>query len=278
MIRKPENIPTSIFETSPQFWALFSRYKTKLFNEINMNPSLLNYFKFLLDCPELICFETRSKYFRDFIKKRIHKETLKPFRIDRKEILKSSFNAFKNLSSEDRFLDHIKIDFIGEKGIDQGGLKREWFTLLIEEILRKEAGLFDFSVENSSYKLNPKSTNYEYIRFAGIVIARALIDGQTINANLSIPTRKDILHRPLKFSDLESANKDSYMSLNWIQNNDVDPLDMYFVYSTVNNETIPLKPNGDNIQLTNENKKEFIQLYYEFEIELSIEKTKEKFR
>lgn len=277
VIVKPENIPSNIFDTSPQFWTLFSKYKKKLIDKIDMEPSLLNYYKFLLDYPELISFETRSKYFRNIIRKRIHKESLRPFRIDRKEILKSSFKEFKSLSSEDNFLKHIEINFIGEKGVDGGGLKREWFTLLIEEIFDKETGLFNFSVENSCYKLNPKSTNYEYIRFAGIVIARALIDGQTINANLSIPTWKDILHRPLKLNDLESANKDLYTSLNWIENNNVDPLDMYFVYSTVNNETIPLKPNGDNIKLTNENKKEFIRLYYKYELESSIEKQKKSF-
>ena len=32
------------------------------------------------------------------------------------------------MKSEDHFLDKIEIDFIGEKGIDGGGLKRECFT------------------------------------------------------------------------------------------------------------------------------------------------------
>ena len=76
---------------------------------------------------------------------------------------------------------------------------------------------------------------------------------------MSIPTLKDILHRSLKHSDLESSNKDLYTSLDWIQNNDADSLDMHFVYSTVNNKTIPLKPTGDKIKLTNENKKEFVR-------------------
>ena len=37
----------------------------------------------------------------------------------------------------------LKIDFVGEEGIDAGGLRKEWFLLLIREVFDEAYGRSD---------------------------------------------------------------------------------------------------------------------------------------
>lgn len=50
------------FETSPKFWDHYSKHMNWIKVKIDKDP-LLNKFKFLLNCPELISFNTCSLYF-----------------------------------------------------------------------------------------------------------------------------------------------------------------------------------------------------------------------
>jgi hypothetical protein len=56
-------------------------------------------------------------------------------------IMKSSYNATRWLSESD-WAKLFVIEFDGEPGIDQGGLRREWFELVTKELFKPDNGLF----------------------------------------------------------------------------------------------------------------------------------------
>ena len=67
----------------------------------------------------------------------------------------------------------------------------------------------------------------------------------------------------LNYFDFEDYDPEYFKTLKWILENDVSVLDLTFSYETNHFGIIkekPLKPNGDNITVTNENKKEYIKL------------------
>ena len=49
--------------------------------------------------------------------------------------LSSNFHEYLNLSL-------LKVSFVGEPGLDMGGLTKEWFQLLIKQIFDAEYGMF----------------------------------------------------------------------------------------------------------------------------------------
>ena len=54
-----------------------------------------------------------------------------------------------------------RIDFAGEPGIEAGGLTREWFQLVTEQIFDPDRGLWLSSVNNQmSMQINPASRKY----------------------------------------------------------------------------------------------------------------------
>ena len=119
-----------------------------------------------------------------------------------------------------------------------------------------------------SYKPSNKSTsipNYlDYFRFAGILIARALVQGICIDIHLTTFVLKQILHRQPNLNDIQDYDVDVYNSLKTIEEcEDIDSLDLVFAIDRLENgvvKTIPLKPNGEEILVTKENLNEFINL------------------
>ena len=81
--------------------------------------------------------------------------------IRRQYLLGDSVDAVMSLSRKDlRKL--WRFEFIGEMGIDAGGLAREWFELVCKEIFDPDTGLWMSSATNQmSMTINPASGEYE---------------------------------------------------------------------------------------------------------------------
>lgn len=68
------------------------------------------------------------------------------------------------------------ISFLGEEGLDYGGIAREWFFMLSHEVLNPMYCLFEYAGKNNySLQINPASSvnpdHLLYFRFIGRFIA-----------------------------------------------------------------------------------------------------------
>ena len=112
-------------------------------------------------------------------------------------------------------------------------------------------------------------------RFAGMIVARALIQGELINAHLTRSFLKLILHHNINLNDVEDADEILFKSLKDIKDNKIneDPnYDLYFDVTTVGGQIFELVPNGSQIKVTDENKLDYIRLIAEYRLKKSIEK------
>ena len=57
---------------------------------------------------------------------------------------------FENFKEQDFEKLKIEIQFVKEAGVDQGGIKREWISLLIELLFNPNVGLFKVSSNKRS--------------------------------------------------------------------------------------------------------------------------------
>lgn len=191
-------------------------------------------------------------------------------RVHRENILVESMEQLLGVQMEHIHMP-LRIEFIGEVAIDAGGLEREWFALVTERLFDETIGLFQCAhVDSLAYVINPNSVEASadhllYFRGAGRLLGRALLEGQLMKAHLALPVLKHLLGVPISFSDLEFYDQEVHNSLKWIKENDgVDALGLDF--SVTNRklsgevEVIDLKENGRNIELTDENKHEYIYL------------------
>jgi hypothetical protein len=190
--------------------------------------------------------------------------------IRRAKILEDSHRAWTQLRPEDLHK-WVRFQFHNEPGVDAGGLEREWFALVIEEIFSPQAGLFTRcgSEAAGSYHINPISgainaNHLSFFRFVGRTLGKAVMEQQPIKAGLSLPLRKQLISMPVTFSDLEFVDDELYRNLIWLSKNDnVSSLMLDFSISyTAANQTVTydLIPGGSDIMVTDENKQEYLQL------------------
>ena len=63
----------------------------------------------------------------------------------RKDLLESSFQAVMSKNDPNMLKTRLWVEFDGEKGLDYGGVSREWFYLLSKEMFNPYYGLFENS-------------------------------------------------------------------------------------------------------------------------------------
>jgi len=96
------------------------------------------------------------------------------FYIRRKHILEDTLYELEKHNSLNDNVYRFRIEFVNEPGVDQGGLKKEWLTLLSKEIFDPRAGLFKLSPNMRSVHPSPLSLiqpgAMSYFSLAGVLV------------------------------------------------------------------------------------------------------------
>ncbi|XP_046842240.1 NEDD4-like E3 ubiquitin-protein ligase WWP2 [Xenia sp. Carnegie-2017] len=200
--------------------------------------------------------------------------------ITRNNLFEESFQQVMRYQPHD-LRRRLYITFKGEEGLDYGGVAREWFFLLSHEILNPMYCLFEYTSDNTyNLQINPASgvnpDHLAYFRFIGRIVAMALFHGKFIDRGFTLPFYKRILNKKLVMKDLETIDPEFYNSLVWIKENDIDEIDMEMFFCTDQEilgeiSTHDLKPGGSEIQVTEENKEEYISLMTEWRLNRGIQ-------
>uniref|UniRef100_A0A8C1NHY8 E3 ubiquitin-protein ligase n=1 Tax=Cyprinus carpio TaxID=7962 RepID=A0A8C1NHY8_CYPCA len=230
-------------------------------------------------------FKAKVQYFRFWCQQLAVPQHIK-ITVSRKTLFEDSFQQIMSFNAQD-LRRRLWIIFPGEEGLDYGGVAREWFFLLSHEVLNPMYCLFEYAgKDNYCLQINPASyinpDHLKYFRFIGRFIAMALFHGKFIDTGFSLPFYKRILNKPLALKDLESIDPEFYNSLIWIKDNNIEEcgLEMFFsVDKEILGEvsTHELKPDGGNIQVTEENKEEYIRLVAEWRLSRGVEEQTQAF-
>ncbi len=215
--------------------------------------------------------------------------------INRSNILEESFNQFMT-TKELNVIEPIQIHFVDEVGHDAGGVFREWYSALYREFFNEKNKLFIENDNNSiikgTYLIYPKynEMNLDYYEFFGKLGAKALIDNVYIPEILNRIVIKYLLGQNIELFDIQFFDIDIYNSLKEINEiEDIDSNEFFkeikFVWNLKDEngiiKEIELIPNGNNINLRNDNKDIFIEkvIYYEtlYKYEEQIERIKKGF-
>ncbi|XP_062537431.1 E3 ubiquitin-protein ligase Nedd-4-like isoform X5 [Armigeres subalbatus] len=217
----------------------------------------------------------KRKY--EYLKGQLRKPANVPNKIEikvrRASILEDSYRIINSITKTELLKTKLWIEFEGEAGLDYGGLAREWFYLLSKEMFNPYYGLFEYSaMDNYTLQINPFSglcneDHLHYFKFIGRVAGMAVYHGKLLDAFFIRPFYKMMLQKPIDLKDMESVDMEYYNSLLWIKENDPSELMLTFC---VDEETFgytsqrELKLNGADIEVTNENKDEYIKLVIEW--------------
>ncbi|XP_078408067.1 E3 ubiquitin-protein ligase NEDD4-like isoform X4 [Cetorhinus maximus] len=214
-------------------------------------------------------FKQKYDYFRKKLKKPADIPNRFEMKLHRGNILEESYRRIMSLKRPDVLKARLWIEFESEKGLDYGGVAREWFFLLSKEMFNPYYGLFEYSAtDNYTLQINPNSglcneDHLSYFKFIGRVAGMAVHHGKLLDGFFIRPFYKMMLAKSITLKDMESVDGEYFNSLKWILENDPTELDLRFCIDEENfgqTYQVDLKPNGSDMVVTNENKREYIDL------------------
>ncbi|XP_051532779.1 E3 ubiquitin-protein ligase NEDD4-like isoform X2 [Myxocyprinus asiaticus] len=214
-------------------------------------------------------FKQKYDYFRKKLKKPADIPNRFEMKLHRNNIFEESYRRIMSLKKPDNLKARLWIEFESEKGLDYGGVAREWFFLLSKEMFNPYYGLFEYSAtDNYTLQINPNSglcneDHLSYFKFIGRVAGMAVYHGKLLDGFFIRPFYKMMLGKQITLNDMESVDSEYYNSLKWILENDPTELDLRFCIDEDNfgqTYQVDLKPSGSDMVVTNDNKKEYIDL------------------
>ncbi|XP_029435409.1 E3 ubiquitin-protein ligase NEDD4-like isoform X3 [Rhinatrema bivittatum] len=214
-------------------------------------------------------FKQKYDYFRKKLKKPADIPNRFEMKLHRNNIFEESYRRIMSVKRPDVLKARLWIEFESEKGLDYGGVAREWFFLLSKEMFNPYYGLFEYSAtDNYTLQINPNSglcneDHLSYFTFIGRIAGLAVFHGKLLDGFFIRPFYKMMLGKQITLKDMESVDSEYYNSLKWILENDPTELDLMFCIDEENfgqTYQVDLKPNGSEMVVTNENKREYIDL------------------
>ncbi|KAI7901092.1 uncharacterized protein BX663DRAFT_544279 [Cokeromyces recurvatus] len=173
----------------------------------------------------------------------------------------------------------LRIEFIGEDGVDAGGLRKEWFLLLVRSLFDPQYGMFTYDEDSNLCWFNPSSFETEDQFFlVGVVLGLAIYNSTILDIHLPLACYKKLLNLPVNLSDLKAFRPTLAKGLQQLLDFEGHVEEVFCRSFIVEIEAfgerqcVPLIHGGDQVMVTQKNKQEFVSLYVDFLLNKSIKR------
>ena len=197
--------------------------------------------------------------------------------VKRDNLIEDTLNAVSN--PEINLQKPLKVKFVNEQGVDEGGVKKEFFLLLVRQLFDANYGMFNYNEKTrlfwfNMYSFEPK-IKFELI---GIILGLALFNNVILDIKFPLVIYKKLLDYKPDLQDMKECDPELFNTFTYLKNTKDDNLkEKLSTTFTITNDkfgekiVIPLKENGENIYIDNTNKDEYVDLYLDWYFNKSIE-------
>uniref|UniRef100_A0A8C7KDM7 Ubiquitin-protein ligase E3A n=1 Tax=Oncorhynchus kisutch TaxID=8019 RepID=A0A8C7KDM7_ONCKI len=178
------------------------------------------------------------------------------------------------------------VEFEGEQGVDEGGVSKEFFQLVLEEMFNPDIGMFTYDESTKLFWYNPSSLENEaQFTLIGIILGLAIYNNCILDVHFPMVVYRKLMGKKGTYLDLTDSHPVLYQSLRELleYEGDVEE-DMMITFQISQTDlfgdpiTYDLKENGDKIPVNADNRKEFVSLYSDYILNKSVERQFKAFR
>lgn len=190
--------------------------------------------------------------------------------VRRERVIQDSLLAIQ--SNSGNLKKTLRVKFVGEPGVDAGGLKKEWFLLLTRKMFNPNTGMFN-NCEDSNllwFSLKPLDNEGMYYLF-GAVLGLAIYNSTILDLQFPRALYKILLGHRITIEDYEQLFPVSYknlIKLRSLTSEELEYMELTFEVDFQDvlgrNHTRELIPQGKGIAVTKKNVDEYITKYYRF--------------
>lgn len=251
--------------------------------------------------------KAREAYFDQVVRQRVMDGHFH-LRIRRECIVDDSLRQISEAvgAGQEELKKGLRVHFTGEEGVDAGGPRKEWFLMLVRDIFDPNHGMFIYDEDSNVCYFNSNSfeTSDQYY-LVGALLGLAIYNSTILDVALpSFVFRKLLSAAPMTsnsaltspimtaakvqmvytLADLAEFRPTLAAGLQQLLDFEGDVESTYcwdFVasqdrFGTV--VTVPLKPNGENIPVTNANRHEFVDTYVRYLLDGAVARQFEPFK
>lgn len=163
----------------------------------------------------------------------------------------------------------LYVEFEGEQGVDEGGVSKEFFQLVVDQIFNPDYGMFIYDEDTNLFWFSAHSfENKAQFTLIGIVLGLAIYNNCILDIKFPPVVYKKLLGKKARFEDMKQSHPALYIGLKSLLDHEGDvEEDLMATFSIQYHDmfgtarTHELKPDGGNINVTKENRKEYVDLY-----------------
>ena len=252
---------------------------------VNIN-NIINY-QWILDCQsksDILLIDSREKQKDEIDKQLINTVLQNPFgaqnmdqyfaylvlEINRETIIEDTLNS---LVREDiNFRKPLRIKFVGELGVDEGGVQKEFFQLVIRKLFDPLYTMFTYNEDSRMFWFNGNSfeDNMKF-ELIGILMGIAIYNQNILDLHLPIACYKKLLDIQPTLKDLQELMPQVAQSLDYILKCEDENLEttLYQTFTVEldrfgDSQVHDLVPDGAETYVNQENKAEYVYLFIDF--------------
>eukprot|EP00762_Andalucia_godoyi_P008487 ANDGO_05781.mRNA.1 putative E3 ubiquitin-protein ligase HUL4 len=187
--------------------------------------------------------------------------------VNRSKLVQSTLSELATASQSD-FKKPLKVKFAGEEGVDEGGVRKEFFQIIVREVFDPAFGMFEYSEQQRSFWFSRTSVGgLDEFQFVGIILGLALYNSIILDVHFPQVLYKKLLSETPVLSDLVGLDPVLYHSLVQMLEYEGDDFESIFMndFSVLEDyygekRTVELKPNGTQVQVSKDNREEYVNL------------------
>lgn len=200
------------------------------------------------------------------------------FNVRRDHLIPDTLESIVRVGNPEDLKKELKIKFVGEEGVDAGGVQKEFFQLIVREIFNADFGMFTLDPETRRYWFSPNSTEFREFELIGTILGLAVYNGVILDVHLPNVVYKKLMRKPVDMEDLKEVSPELYRGMKTLLAFDGNVEETYARDFQVEYEYFgvkqyrDLKEGGANIPLTNANREEYVSLFVDYQLNKSVER------
>ncbi|XP_053891185.1 probable E3 ubiquitin-protein ligase HERC4 isoform X2 [Malaclemys terrapin pileata] len=166
----------------------------------------------------------------------------------------------------------LKVIFVGEEAVDAGGVRKEFFLLIMRELLDPKYGMFRYYEESRLIWFSDKTfEDSDLFHLIGVVCGLAIYNFTIVDLQFPLALYKKLLNKKPSLDDLKELMPDVGRSMQQLLDYPEDDIEETFCLNftiTVENfgttEVKELVPKGADIPVVKQNRQEFVDAYVDY--------------
>ncbi|XP_035748416.1 probable E3 ubiquitin-protein ligase HERC4 [Egretta garzetta] len=166
----------------------------------------------------------------------------------------------------------LKVIFVGEEAVDAGGVRKEFFLLIMRELLDPKYGMFRYYEESRLIWFSDKTfEDSDLFHLIGVVCGLAIYNFTIVDLHFPLALYKKLLNKKPSLDDLKELMPDVGRGMQQLLDYPEDDIEEAFCLNftiTVENfgttEIKELVPNGADIPVVKQNRQDFVDAYVDY--------------